>query len=75
MAIIFKKLNSKEQLENPYILYLLLLTFDEERLQKVKNLNIELEKSIEMLGLLASLTKVLALFTFVVKTNKYATDL
>ena len=75
MAIIFKKLNSKEQLENPYILYLLLLTFDEERLQKVKNLNIELKKSIEMLGLLASLTKVLALFTFVVKTNKYATDL
>ena len=75
MAIIFKKLNSKEQLENPYILYLLLLTFDEERLQKVKNLNIELKKSIEMLGLLASHTKVLALFTFVVKTNKYATDL
>ena len=75
MAIIFKKWNSKEQLENPYILYLLLLTFDEESLKKVKNLNIELKKSIEMLGLLASLTKVLALFTFVVKTNKYATDL
>ena len=75
MAIIFKKWNSKEQLENPYILYLLLLTFDEERLKKVKNLNIKLKKSIEMLGLLASLTKVLALFTFVVKTNKYATDL